>query len=279
MEESKLPEMIEFYRKKNGWTMKELAQKVGKPESTISLWVNGKRSPAVELLVKMAKIFNVSTDELVFGKKTNKKSDDIYQTAIIKEITNDVETLNNNRQEVAREFIKFQVHRQNNEPIKSLSINEGTKNYQVKELSNQAILELKDIYEFDKTEYFDVPELGEVAAGSPIFAEENLMGTRPVSSEYGDADDLFWLKIRGNSMEPLIHDGMHALIKKTPSVTDGSMAVVMFTNDNEVTLKYVYHEVGRLRLEAENPDQGDIIADNDNPAIIIGRPIKFEFDY
>lgn len=64
-----LPQMINFYRKQNNLTMKELGNKLGKAESTISLWISGKRSPMIEDLENLSNIFNVSIEDLTFGKR------------------------------------------------------------------------------------------------------------------------------------------------------------------------------------------------------------------
>lgn len=68
MKKVKLPEMIDYYRKENRWTMKELGLKMGKSESAISRWIKGERSPMVEDVDKLAELFNASVEELMFGK-------------------------------------------------------------------------------------------------------------------------------------------------------------------------------------------------------------------
>lgn len=66
-----LGEMINYYRKQNGWTMKQLGKKMNKTESAISLWINNKRSPMVDDLDKLSKLFNVSPEILMFGNTKN----------------------------------------------------------------------------------------------------------------------------------------------------------------------------------------------------------------
>lgn len=68
MKKVKLPEMIDYYRKENRWTMKELGLRMGKSESAISRWIKGERSPMVEDVDKLAELFNASVEELMFGK-------------------------------------------------------------------------------------------------------------------------------------------------------------------------------------------------------------------
>lgn len=60
-------ETVEKYMRKNNLTMKELGEKVGKGESTVSLWISGKSTPTMGTVQKLADYFGISTDELIFG--------------------------------------------------------------------------------------------------------------------------------------------------------------------------------------------------------------------
>ncbi|WP_313341416.1 helix-turn-helix transcriptional regulator [Sedimentibacter sp.] len=59
---SKISERIRYLRLKNNLTAKDLSVILGTSESAISLYENGKRKPSIELILKMADYFNVSTD-------------------------------------------------------------------------------------------------------------------------------------------------------------------------------------------------------------------------
>ena len=59
--------MIDYFRKENGWTMKEFGEKLGKSESAISKWIKGVRSPMVEDFDKMVNLFNTDPDTLMYG--------------------------------------------------------------------------------------------------------------------------------------------------------------------------------------------------------------------
>lgn len=137
---------------------------------------------------------------------------------------------------------------------------------------------MPNIKKFDDSDFINVPVLGNIAAGAPIYAEENFDGYRPVSDKYGDIGDIFWLQARGNSMVSLIYNQDYVLIEKTPFVENGEIAAVLFTDENSATLKRVYKEKNQLRLVAENEEYDDIIANGNNPAIILGRAIKVERD-
>ena len=56
-----------------------------------------------------------------------------------------------------------------------------------------------------------IPVLGTVAAGKPIYAEENVIGTERINPSLGD--NIFALQIHGNSMEPKISDGDIVIVR------------------------------------------------------------------
>ncbi|MBN1242473.1 MAG: transcriptional repressor LexA [Spirochaetales bacterium] len=98
----------------------------------------------------------------------------------------------------------------------------------------------------------DVPLLGSVAAGKPIFADENFEGSVHVPCEMTRNRPCFALRVRGDSMRDAgILDGDIAVIEERPLATDGEIVVAMI--DDAVTLKRFYREAGRIRLAAENP--------------------------
>lgn len=60
--------MIEKLMRQNNLTMKELADKIGISESSVSLWISGKTTPRMGMIQKLADFFGVETDEMIFGK-------------------------------------------------------------------------------------------------------------------------------------------------------------------------------------------------------------------
>ncbi|MCC9877408.1 helix-turn-helix transcriptional regulator, partial [Streptococcus agalactiae] len=53
------------YRKEQGFTQQEVADKIGINRGSYSNWENGKREPTLENVVKLAKLFKTTTDELL----------------------------------------------------------------------------------------------------------------------------------------------------------------------------------------------------------------------
>jgi repressor LexA len=98
----------------------------------------------------------------------------------------------------------------------------------------------------------EVPLLGVVAAGKPIFAEENFSGRIPVPSDMVKHTSCFALTVRGDSMKDAgIFHGDVAVIEERQTAENGEIVVAMI--DDAVTLKRFYRENNRVKLVAENP--------------------------
>ena len=88
------------------------------------------------------------------------------------------------------------------------------------------------------TSFKTVPIVGEIAAGSPILAEENKIGEISVPQEKFN-QNLFALKINGDSMlDAGIHDGDIVVIDKGVEPKNGDIGAFMI-NDTEATVKYL----------------------------------------
>lgn len=91
-----------------------------------------------------------------------------------------------------------------------------------------------------------IPIVGRVAAGAPIYAEENITGYIP-SPEPG----CFALEVRGESMiNAGINDGDHVIVRPGNTADDGDIIVALI--DDEATVKRFYREKDVFRLQPEN---------------------------
>jgi repressor LexA len=103
-----------------------------------------------------------------------------------------------------------------------------------------------------------IPILGSIAAGLPIWAEQNLEGYLPVQSALFGGGELFALHVHGDSMTGAgIKNGDIAVIKMMNRVENGEIAAVLI--EQEATLKRVYIRSKSLVLKSENPAFKDII--------------------
>lgn len=105
-----------------------------------------------------------------------------------------------------------------------------------------------------------VPLLGVIAAGNPIAVpHDDVWVMRPEEAVEVPRDilaghtNVFALKVKGLSMiDALIDDGDMVLLARTNTAKDGSMVAVWLRDRNEVTLKKIYHEAGKIRLQPAN---------------------------
>lgn len=108
-----------------------------------------------------------------------------------------------------------------------------------------------------------IPLLGQVAAGLPIFASQNVEDEIPFPVERlrGDRSEHFFLTVKGESMiEAGIHHGDLLLVRRQETARNGEIIVALV--DDEATVKYFYREHGRIRLQPANPTMGPIWVDD-----------------
>ena len=112
-----------------------------------------------------------------------------------------------------------------------------------------------------------IPLLGEIAAGTPILAVENIDSYVPLPDGFfGKGGSLFMLRVRGESMIEIgIDDGDYVIIRSQETAENGEIAAVMI--ENEVTLKRFYKATDHYVLHPENKNMQDIITDK---AAILG---------
>jgi repressor LexA len=107
-----------------------------------------------------------------------------------------------------------------------------------------------------------LPLLGEIAAGAPLLAEQNIEEYLTLPSSTGGD---FLLRVRGDSMIGAgILDGDLVIVKSTQEARNGEIVVVLAGNDestDEATVKTFYREDGRIRLQPENAALQPIYAD------------------
>ena len=98
-----------------------------------------------------------------------------------------------------------------------------------------------------------VPLVGKVAAGIPITAEENIEEVFNVpASLLGTQDDTFMLRVQGESMiNAGIYDGDYIFVKEQNTAKNGEIVVALVENE-EATVKRIFFEKNRVKLQPEN---------------------------
>ena len=111
-----------------------------------------------------------------------------------------------------------------------------------------------------------LPLVGQIAAGGPLLAEQNvedhLAVPEPLSSGTGEE---FLLRVKGDSMVNAgILDGDIAVVRRQQTARDGEIVVALAGEDesaDEATVKRFFREDGRIRLQPENDALEPIFAD------------------
>ena len=109
-----------------------------------------------------------------------------------------------------------------------------------------------------------LPLLGQIAAGSPLLAEENIEDELAVPEPLGRRAD-FLLRVKGESMiNAGILDGDILVVQRAQDARDGEIVVALVGDDefaDEATVKTFYREGNRVRLQPENDSLEPIYAD------------------
>ncbi len=128
-----------------------------------------------------------------------------------------------------------------------------------------------------QTTCVEVPLLGRVTAGLPIEMNE-IPDTIPLPESMLGRGETFVLEVRGESMiDEAIKDGDYVIVEKRDSARNGDMVIACIDN-NEVTLKRIYREGQKVRLQPSNPSMKPIIIENQDvtiKGIVIGILRKY----
>ena len=106
-----------------------------------------------------------------------------------------------------------------------------------------------------------IPLVGTITAGQPIFAVENLEGYYPLPPEFSSSDDVFALRVKGDSMiDAGIYDKDVVIVKKQETAENGEIVIALI--DDSATVKRFYKANGKIILHPENTTMQDIILSN-----------------
>ncbi|MFH1502838.1 MAG: transcriptional repressor LexA [Candidatus Eisenbacteria bacterium] len=119
----------------------------------------------------------------------------------------------------------------------------------------------------------EIPIVGQVAAGTPVLAVENIEGVIAVDEMFARDEDSFALRVSGDSMKDGgIFDGDVVIVRPQATAKGGDVVVALI--DDEATVKTYTRKNGRVVLKAENPDYDDIVLDDrDEDARLLGKVV------
>lgn len=114
-----------------------------------------------------------------------------------------------------------------------------------------------------------VPLIGTVAAGEPIFAQENYEDFYSIPSNMFGGEDLFMLTVKGSSMINIgMFNGDKIVVKKQSTAENGEIVVALV--DDSATVKRFFKRDGKIILHPENDDMDDFIFDD---VVILGKVV------
>jgi repressor LexA len=115
-----------------------------------------------------------------------------------------------------------------------------------------------------------VPLLGDIAAGTPIPAQEHADEVLPLPRDLVGRGTLFGLRVRGDSMvDAAICDGDIVVVKQQPEACNGDIVAAMI--DDEATVKVYRRTRGHVVLEPRNPAYDTIDGDR---AAVLGKVVS-----
>jgi len=116
---------------------------------------------------------------------------------------------------------------------------------------------------------YELPLVGQVAAGEPILAEENIDEYLEIPDVIGGEDGDYILQIRGESMKNAgILEGDYVVVRPSDDADNGEIVVALI--GEEATVKRIYREADHIRLQPENDEMDPILT---TEARVLGRVV------
>ena len=194
---------IRALRTNAGMTQIELANKLNISNSTLSQYESSARTPSDDMKLKIAALFQVSTDYLLSGR---------------------------------------------NAPAKP-----------------------------EKKKGVQIPVLGEVRAGYPMEAVENIIDYEEIDEDMARRGEFFALRIKGDSMEPRFVEGDVVIVRKQETAESGDIVVALVNGDSATIKKLKRHQNG-ITLMPTNPTYEPMYYSNEEimelPVTILGKVVE-----
>lgn len=269
---------------KLGLNVKDFSREIGVSYSTVRDWANAVTYPRIDKIEMMANYFGVNKSDLVEIKA---------ETSTLDKITTAASKLEEERQEKVLGYCEDQLSEQEKGGRELPTVDERFTNVtdiyrrlsperqeearrsMNRQLRSQNIVKMEeiqkaqDLYESLGDEFEDIGLYGEVSAGTGVWVSDEPVETikYPVPVPHHDIA----LRVNGNSMEPMFHDGDVVFVKKTTEVHHGSI-IIIIVNDNAY-IKKLYRRGSEVRLISLNPQYEDIVLNPDDTIEIIGNVI------
>lgn len=250
-----LGEIIKKFRDDNELSMDKFAKMSGLSKAYISVLEKNKRpktekpvTPSIPVIKNVAEAMNMSFDEL-FNMLEDNQIVSIALDDVIKKITEVSVQLHTDRQIKVYDYATEQLREQNN---------------------NNNVVDINDYIE-EESEWYEVKFYGSVSAGTGLYLDDEQVETISFGADMIPNGTDFCLKVNGDSMDPMFHDGDYVFIKRETDFRNGSIGVVIVNGD--AYLKKIYITPDSIKLVSLNKKYKDITVTQDDTLKYVGTVV------
>lgn len=222
-----LGQSIKRIRTQKKLTQRQLGKLTGFGQNTISNHENGNRSIDEVDINIYAQALGISPKELFETYKDNDNDINVIYNQ-----------LHNNRQRKVYDYATVQLNEQNN------------------------VVNIDDHIQ-EETDWYEVKFYGSISAGTGLYLDDEQVETINFSSNMVPKGTDFCLKVNGDSMESMFHNGDYVFIKRETEFRNGTIGAVIV--NGEAYLKKIYITDNSIKLVSLNKKYQDItVTDTDN---------------
>lgn len=237
--------------------MDSLGKNIDASSGLISGWENGHKTPGANNIVALSEFFDVSTDWILTGKQwptpENKQPESALFFDTKREVVSHFDKLIETLDEKDRDFIdryielatfQKQFAAASKETIPELNPMKRGSREQIKEDSSG--------YKHNEDLMHAVPLVGKTAAGIEKSYYEFIRGYVPIPKK-AIKGTCFVMEVDGDSMTgDNIHNGDYIVVRQQPDIVEGNDIALLRINDDEMTLKRIIREGGKVILLSSN---------------------------
>ena len=137
-------------------------------------------------------------------------------------------------------------------------------------------------YEPQTQQGLQIPVLGNVAAGIPISAVEDILDYEEIDSSFQNQGEFFALRIKGDSMQPKMDDGDVVIVRQQSDANSGD-TVIALVNGDDATCKKLQKTENGIMLLSTNPNYLPMFFTNEEiltkPVVILGKGVELRSKY
>lgn len=127
-----------------------------------------------------------------------------------------------------------------------------------------------------------IPVLGNVAAGIPISAVEDILDYEEIPQSWENQGEFFALRIKGDSMQPKMDDGDVVIVRQQSDANSGDTVIVL-VNGDDATCKKLQKTENGIMLLSTNPNYLPMFFTNEEiltkPVVILGKVVELRSKY